>query len=363
MRRWKILVVDDEPNNLQVIRQILKNEYELLFAKDGLKAIELANQYRPDLALLDIMMPDMDGYEVCRLLKANPGTAQIPVIFVTALNDVSDEEEGFNVGAVDYLSKPVSPAIVKARVRTHLSLYDQNRVLEKAVRARTRQLSMVQDATIFSLSTLAEYRDNETGGHILRTQGYVRALAQRLYDESAYSDQISEEIIDLLFKSAPLHDIGKVGVPDALLLKPGKLTPDEFEEMKKHTTYGYEALKKAEEHMGGEEAASFLRYAKEIAHTHQEKWDGSGYPQALSGQNIPLSGRIMALADVYDALISKRVYKPPFPHSKAMTIIKEGEGTHFDPVILNAFLEIEQEFIDIALKNLDCDEERETLLS
>ncbi|MCG8615889.1 MAG: response regulator, partial [Desulfobacterales bacterium] len=226
MKRNKILIVDDEPNNLQVLRQILKQEYELMFAKSGLKAIELAERYPPDLILLDIMMPEMDGYDVCRLLKSNPRLNRIPVIFVTALIETEDEEMGLNLGAVDYIAKPVSAPIVKARLRTHLDLYDQNRVLEKTVTARTRELSLTQDATIFSLATLAEYRDNETGGHILRTKGYVNALANRLHEEGPYSQHFTDEIIDLITKSAPLHDIGKVGVPDALLLKPGKLTED-----------------------------------------------------------------------------------------------------------------------------------------
>lgn len=363
MKRKKILIVDDEPNNLQVLRQILKKDYELIFAKSGLKAVELAESYPPDLVLLDIMMPEMDGYEVCRLLKGNPKFKRIPIIFVTALTDTDDEEMGLKLGAVDYITKPVSPPIVKARILTHLDLYDRNQILENAVVARTKELTQTQDATIFSLATLAEYRDNETGGHILRTKAYVKALAKQLLEDSPYSELLTGEIVTLIEKSAPLHDIGKVGVPDALLLKPGKLTPEEFEEMKKHTVYGYEAILRAEQYLGADEGSSFLRYAREIAYTHQEKWDGSGYPQGLSGDDIPLSGRIMALADVYDALISKRVYKPPFPHKKALEIMKKGRGSHFDPVIFDAFLELETAFIEIALANLDYEEEKQTLLS
>ena len=363
MKRKKILIVDDEPNNLQVLRQILKNEYELTFAKDGLRAVELAQNYPPDLILLDIMMPDMDGYEVCRLLKAMPAFSKIPIIFVTALSDVEDEELGFQIGAVDYINKPVSASIVKARINTHLNAYDQNRLLEKAVQMKTLELEKTQDATIFSLATLAEYRDNETGGHILRTRRYVRFLARQLYDNSHYMNQLNEEIIDLLEKSAPLHDIGKVGVPDALLLKSGKLDEEEFEEMKKHTVYGYEAIHKAEQYIDADESLSFLRYAREIAYSHHEKWDGSGYPNGMAGESIPLSGRLMAVADVYDALISKRVYKPPFPHKKAASIMAFGKGTHFDPRILDLFLEHQQSFIDIALDHLDYEEEKRTLLS
>lgn len=363
MKRKKVLIVDDDANNLQVLRQILKQEHDLFFAKSGMKAVELAESYPPDLILLDVMMPDVDGYEVCRLLKGNPRFKRTPIIFVTALTDIEDEEMGLKLGAVDYITKPISAAIVKARIQTHLDAYDQNRALEKAVKIRTKELTRTQDATIFSLATLAEYRDNETGGHIIRTKSYVGALAKRLYEDSPYSDLLTEEIVDLMEKSAPLHDIGKVGVPDALLLKPGKLTPQEFEEMKKHTIYGYEAILKAEQYLGADESLSFLRYAREIAYTHQEKWDGSGYPQGLAGDKIPLSGRLMAVADVYDALISKRIYKPPFSHKKAMEIMKEGRGSHFDPVIFDSFLSIEAEIIKIALDNLDYEEEKQILMS
>ena len=266
------------------------------------------------------MMPNMDGYEVCRRLKENEATGDIPVIFVTAKSDVEDETKGFDVGGVDYITKPISPPIVLSRVRTHLELKrarqflkNQNEILDQKVKERTRELTLTQDVTILSLASLAETRDNETGGHIRRTQNYVRLLAEELITHPKFVGVLDDNTVNLLYKSAPLHDIGKVGVPDRILLKPGKLTDDEFEEMRKHTTLGRDAILNAEKGFGENIESSFLSYAREIAYTHHEKWDGSGYPTGISGENIPVSGRLMALADVYDALISKRVYKPPFP--------------------------------------------------
>jgi putative two-component system response regulator len=304
------------------------------------------------------MMPEMDGYEVCRRLKADRKTAHIPVIFITALADDEDEAKGLGMGAVDYITKPINPELVRARVHNHLELKRYQDHLEKLVAERTRRLALTQAVTIESLATLAEYRDPETGGHIKRTQNYVKALAVHLKDHQRFRSELSDEVIDLLYLSAPLHDLGKVGVRDNVLLKPGRLTDEEFEEMKKHTIYGEEALRITEQKLGGD---SFLHYAKEIAYTHQEKWNGSGYPQGLKGDDIPICGRLMALADVYDALISKRVYKPPFPHEKAVEIIVEGKGTHFDPDIVDAFLKLEDTFRNIALTFADFDEERQML--
>ena len=355
----KVLIVDDERLNLTVLSNLLKSDYKTVVAKSGEQALERAgSEVPPDLILLDIMMPEMDGYEVCRRLKDNPATRDIPVIFVTALNDAQDETRGFELGAVDYLTKPISPAVVAARVRTHLELRaareilkNQNALLERMVEERTRELDLTKDATIHSLAALAETRDPETGAHIRRTQHYVRILAEHVRLRPEFQSELTDEVIALLFKSAPLHDIGKVGVPDSVLLKPGKLTDEEFEEMKRHTTYGRDALLNAEKVLGG--TNSFLSFAIEIAHTHQEKWDGSGYPQGLAGRNIPLSGRLMAVADVYDALISKRCYKPAFTHERAVEIITEGRGQHFDPILTDGFLEISEEFRKIATQFQD----------
>jgi putative two-component system response regulator len=359
--RQKILIVDDTPENIQVLMEILKADYRLVAAINGKKALKLAAvNPPPDLILLDVMMPEMDGHEVCRRLKSDPHTAEIPVIFVTALADEQDEERGLDLGAVDYITKPIKPALLRARVRNHLKLKEYQDNLEAQVRARTRELALVQAVTIESLGTLAEYRDPETGGHIKRTQNYVKALANRLQQHPDYADQLDQETVELLYLSAPLHDVGKVGVPDRILKKPGPLTNEEFEEMKKHTIYGRDALRITERKLGRNH---FLRCAREIAYSHHEKWDGSGYPQGLAGEKIPLSGRLMALADVYDALISKRVYKPPFSHEKAVEVISEGAGCHFDPEVAAAFSAIENTFRNIALTYADYDEERDMLAS
>lgn len=357
-----ILIVDDEPLNIGILMELLTEDYRVLPAKSGHDALNMIDTGpKPDLILLDVMMPDMDGIEVCKLLKSRPLTSDIPVIFVSAKDDESDESEGFKAGAVDYINKPVSAVITRARVATHIklahaqkALQQQNNCLEVAVWQRTRELQLTQDITTLAMASLAETRDNETGNHIRRTQNYVRVLAEKLRHTEGFSHLLdSDHVIDLLYKSAPLHDIGKVGIADQILLKPGKLSDDEFVVMKQHAELGSLAIEKAEHEleeeiqsiMGGE---SFLRFAREIARYHHEKWDGSGYPEGLSGDDIPVSARLMAVADVYDALISKRVYKPAFSHSKAMQIIIEGRGSHFDPRVVDAFIELEPEVTHIA---------------
>ena len=355
----RILLVDDNTTNLQLLHETLDGiGYRLLIAKNGKTALAIARKAKPALILLDIMMPEMDGYEVCRRLKADEKTNRIAVIFITALADEDDEAKGLALGAVDYLTKPFNPDLVRARVRIHLELKQHQDQLERLVRERTRRLELTQAVTIESLATLAEYRDPETGGHIKRTQNYVKVLAKQLKQHPRFRDDLNDDVIELLYMSAPLHDLGKIAVPDHILQKAGKLTDEEFAEMKKHTNYGHDALRITEQKLGED---SFLRYAREIAYTHQEKWDGSGYPTGLKGDEIPISGRLMALADVYDALISKRVYKPPFPHEKAVEIIIEGKGNHFDPDIVDAFIELEQTFRNIALSFADHDEERKML--
>jgi len=354
-----VLIVDDTPENLTIMNGLLKDAYRTRVANSGERALKLAAaEPKPDLVLLDIMMPGMDGYEVCRRLKADAATHEIPVIFLTAKTQVEDESRGFEVGCVDYITKPISPPIVLARVRTHLALKaaadflrDKNEYLAAEVARRTKQISVVQDVTIMAMASLAETRDNETGNHIRRTQHYVRVLALELRKHPKFAALLDDATIELLFKSAPLHDIGKVGIPDAILLKPGKLTPEEFEVMKAHTTLGRDAIAAAESLL--DQPVSFLEYSREIAYSHQEKWDGTGYPQGLAGERIPLSARLMAVADVYDALISRRVYKPPYPHEKAMEIIREGRGKHFDPDVLDAFVAIQEACRAIAERYAD----------
>ncbi|MDK9706000.1 MAG: two-component system response regulator [Desulforhopalus sp.] len=354
-----ILIVDDTEENVDILVSALGDLYDITVAIDGETALEILEDFTPDLILLDIMMPGIDGYEVCERLKRQTRTLKIPIIFLTALNEPESEEKGLRLGAVDYITKPFNPFLVKARVKNHLELKMHRDNLEQLVQQRTAELELTQEVTIESMGTLAEYRDPETGGHIQRTKHYIKALARQLKKSGKYAFFLNDQTIEALHKSAPLHDIGKVGVPDHILLKPGKLTESEFEEMKKHTIYGRDAISKAEKKLGD---GSFLRYALEIAESHQEKWDGSGYPNGWAGENIPFSGRLMAVADVYDALISKRIYKAPFSHSKAVAIILEGRGSHFDPDIVDAFAEVAEEFRQIALEHADFPEEREALL-
>ncbi len=355
--KQKILIVDDTPGNITLLGKALENRYDIVVATNGYTALRVAQELPcPDLILLDIVMPGLDGFEVCGRLKKSAVTRKIPVIFVTAMGENENEARGFEVGGVDYITKPISPIIVRARVETHLALYDQNRELEERVRKRTLEILHTQDVTIYSMAVLAETRDNETGKHIMRTQHYVRVLAEQLIKAGKYLAYLDAVRIELLFKSAPLHDIGKVGIADSILLKPGKLTEEEFAVMKKHTTYGRDAIVKAEQEIGAGNSTTFLTMAREIAYTHHEKWNGQGYPEGISGDDIPLSGRLMAVADVYDALISKRAYKAAFSHEKAAAIIIAGRGEHFDPELVDAFVEVQEVFREIALKYGDSDE-------
>jgi putative two-component system response regulator len=356
-----ILVVDDTPDNLTLVSNLLKKDYRVRVAINGEKALKIAfSETPPDLILLDVMMPVMDGYEVCQQLRSSPLTAHIPIIFLTAKSEVEDERKGLSLGASDYITKPISPPILEARVKTHLAakayadfLTDKTAYLESEVARRTREVSAIQDVTIQAMASLAETRDSDTGNHIRRTQFYVKALTSKLKSHPNYSVYLTESMIEMIFKSAPLHDIGKVGIPDRILLKPGRFEPAEFEIMKTHTTLGRDAIQAAENSLGLQ--VDFLSIAKEIAYGHQEKWDGSGYPEGLSGESIPVSARLMAVADVYDALISRRVYKDSMPHEKAIAIIEEGKGSHFDPDMVDAFLGIQDEIKSIAARYADSD--------
>lgn len=362
-----VLVVDDTPDNLVLMSRLLRGLYRVKVANSGERALQIARgPEMPDLILLDVMMPEMNGYDVCRQLKSDPVTRNIPVIFLTARSDIEDEEVGLELGAVDYISKPISPPIVLARIKAHLALKasadflrDQNEFLEREIQRRTQEAQAIQDVTIMAMASLAETRDNETGNHIRRTQFYVKLLAEKLQHHPRFSGLLTRATIDMLFKSAPLHDIGKVGIPDHILLKPGRLTPEEFEIMKTHTTLGLATIENAERQLGMK--VDFLHYAKEIAYGHQEKWDGSGYPQGLKGEQIPPSARLMAVADVYDALVSRRVYKESMSHEAARDIMVQGRGTHFDPDILDTFLELETEFRAVADRYRDSDAEMDAV--
>jgi len=353
-RQKTIMIVDDTEINIDILVDTFQQDYELIVAINGLEALELIEEQKPDLILLDIMMPEMDGYEVLKKLKENPDLDYIPVILLSAITDSNSINKGFSLGAVDYVTKPFEIIEVKARVKAQLKieearliLENQNIILEEKVKERTELIERTNSATIYCLAALAETRDTETGQHIKRTQEYIRELALELRNNEKYKDILTDDYIELLYKSAPLHDIGKVGIRDSILLKPGKLTDEEFEEMKKHTIYGEESLMVGIKELGEE---SFLTLAREIALTHHEKWNGSGYPKGLSKEEIPICGRLMALSDVYDALISKRVYKGAFTHEEAKKIILESKGTHFDPDIVDAFIKRENRFIEIMEK-------------
>jgi putative two-component system response regulator len=361
LEKATVLVVDDTPDNLSLMSGLLEDDYIVRLANSGERALKIArSDTPPDLILLDIMMPEMDGYEVCRLLRTEAKTRDIPVIFLTAKSEVNDETKGFELGAVDYITKPISPPIVMARVKTHLGmkrmhdfLKDHSAFLEDEVSLRTKEIMAIQDVTILAMASLAETRDSDTGNHIRRTQYYVRALANKLKNHPRFAHFLTDQNINTLFKSAPLHDIGKVGIPDRILLKPGRFEAHEMDIMKTHTTLGRNAIQHAEDSLGIE--VDFLKMAKEIAYGHQEKWDGSGYPEGLAGDDIPISARLMAVADVYDALISRRVYKNGMPHEKAVQIIIEGKGRHFDPDMVDAFLDLQEEFKAIATRFADSD--------
>jgi putative two-component system response regulator len=356
-----VLVVDDTPDNLTLMADLLKDHYRVKVANNGERALKIVRgDTPPDLILLDIMMPGLSGHEVCEQLKADSSTREIPIIFLTAMTAVEDEKKGLEMGAVDYITKPISPPIVMARVATHLKikaaadfLRDKNAFLEAEVARRTREVNAIQDVTIIAMASLAETRDNDTGNHIRRTQFYVKALAEHLKHHPRFSRFLTDPTINMLYKSAPLHDIGKVGIPDRILLKPGRFTPEEFEIMKTHTTLGRDAIQAAEDRLGME--VEFLHYAKEIAYYHQEKWNGSGYPTGKAGDDIPASARLMAVADVYDALISRRIYKDGMPHDKAAEIMVADRGTHFDPDVVDAFVELQGEFQAIAARFADTD--------
>lgn len=308
--RPKLLLVDDEPTNLQVLRQVLQDDYRLFFAKDGDKALELAARECPNLILLDVMMPGMTGYEVCSRLKQSEATAAIPVIFVTALVDVDDEARGFEVGAVDYITKPISPPIVRARVRTHLSL------------VRVDELKATRLQIVQRLGLAAEYKDNETGLHVIRMSHYSRVLA--------LAAGFSEQAADDLLNAAPMHDVGKIGIPDAILQKNGKLDDAEWQVMRSHAQIGADII--------GEHPSGLLQMARSIALTHHEKWDGTGYPNGLKGEDIPLTGRIVAIADVFDALTSVRPYKAAWSVEEALELLRRESGKHFDPQLVELFL-------------------------
>ncbi len=328
---WRILVVDDEPNNLQLLRQILKGKYHISLATSGIQAVELAEKFEPDLVLLDIMMPDVDGYETCNMLKSSLKTAKIPVIFVTAKTEMEDEKRGFDVGAVDYITKPVSAPIVHARVAAHLALYDQQRMFEIQLEQRTSELASSQNAAIHMLGEAGHYNDEDTGVHIWRMAAYAAAIARAAGWNVTKAKQLQF--------ASPMHDTGKIGIPDAILKKPAKLDQQEWVTMKSHARIGFEILCKSN--------TPLFKVAAEVALFHHEKWDGSGYPKGLKGEAIPQTARIVAIADVFDALTMQRPYKKAWSVDDAFAEIARCRGQHFDPHLVDCFLSIREEILSI----------------
>ena len=370
-RQSTVLVVDDTRENLTLMGELLRTDYHVRVANSGHRALQVADaEPKPDLILLDVMMPEMDGYQVLQKLREQATTRNIPVIFVTAMNADEDEERGLSLGAVDYVAKPIKPGLLLARVRAHLELKSardalarQNAELDAEVHRRMAENDLIKDFSLNALATLAEKRDNETGNHLRRTQAYIEALMEHLRSHPRFHAELADpQARQRIAKAAPLHDIGKVGIPDAILLKPGKLTVEEFEIMKTHASIGAQAIGEAirsvqaarlqsgNAHDAAQTSQSldFLETTRQIAGCHHEKWDGSGYPDGLAGDAIPLAARLMALADVFDALMSKRHYKPAFTLADAVDIIRQGRGQHFDPDITDAFLALQDTFTDIA---------------
>ncbi len=319
-----VLIVDDSPESIDVLRGVLGSEYRVCVAINGMKALEIAPNVNPDVILLDVMMPGMDGYETCKRLKAIESLAQTPVIFVTTLGETDSQLRGLELGAVDYITKPYAAALVRSRVRTHVSLYRHCTQLQNMVMLRTAELLNTRLEIIRRLGRAAEYRDNETGMHVMRMSHITRLLA--------IAHGVDQAKAEILFQASPMHDVGKIGTPDHVLLKPGKLNEVEWTIIKKHTTIGAEII--------GDHPSDLMATARVVALRHHERWDGSGYPGGLKGEEIPLEARIVAIADVFDALLSVRPYKPAWSIEKTMQYINDNSGSHFDPRLIETFLRI-----------------------
>jgi putative two-component system response regulator len=358
-KKEAIMLVDDNPASLRAGKTVLSEKYAAFTAPSAAKMFNLLEKNMPALILLDIEMPEMNGYEAIKILKEKPETKDIPVIFLTGKTDTEDELEGLDLGAVDYIVKPFMPSLLLKRIEAHLLVESQKKTLEaqkrtlesqqeelknfndnlrKMVNEKTKTVLELQDAILKTVADLVESRDDITGGHIERTRRGVALLVKALREHPLFGGEIEVWDIKLLLQSSQLHDVGKIAISDQILKKPGKLEPEEFEEMKKHTSFGVQIIERIE--ASASSVSDFLKYAKIFAGTHHERWDGAGYPNGLAGNNIPLQGRIMALADVYDALISERPYKKAFSHEEAMAIIREGKGTQFDPVLTDIFIKV-----------------------
>lgn len=329
-----VLIVDDIAKNIDLLKDILSEDYHVQIAKSGKMALDIVNSKAPDIILLDIMMPGMNGFEVCRLLKSNPKTADIPIIFLTALTDMTHEKEGFEVGCVDFITKPISPLTTLARVKTHLKIYENHLNNKHLIKLRTKELDSLLTSAIGMLADVGHLNDTDTGVHMWRMADYSAALAKGI--------GWSESDVELLQLAAPLHDTGKVGIPDSILKSPNKLTEEEWVSMRRHPDIGHQILSKSN--------APLFKLASIIALGHHEKWDGSGYPLGLAGEAIPIAARIVALADVFDALTMERSYKKSWPIEEALQYIKDNSGTHFDPKLVDSFINIKDEICNIKQK-------------
>jgi putative two-component system response regulator len=348
--RKMIMLVDDSISNLKIGKNALSDVYDVFTLPSAGKMLELLERKTPDMILLDINMPEMNGYEAIKALKSNPATRDIPVIFLTAKSDSGSELEGLSLGAIDYISKPFSPPLLRKRLEVHLLVESQKRELrnynenlQRMVAEKTATVLKLQSKILEVVGDLVESRDDITGGHVQRTRRCLGILAEAVRERGLYREETEGWDIDLLQQSSQLHDVGKISIRDSILQKPGKLTREEFDEMKKHVEFGIRIIEKI---AGNDEEIAFLQYARMLAGAHHEKWDGSGYPAGLSGKDIPLLGRLMAIADVYDALTSERPYKEAFSHDKAVSIIREESGSHFDPLLVDIFTEIADQFME-----------------
>ncbi|MCL2003229.1 MAG: response regulator [Oscillospiraceae bacterium] len=336
-----VLVVDDSIMSLTLVKNVLKKQYRVIALPSAAQMFEVLKMLKPDLILLDVEMPEMNGFEAIQVLKSDGLYAQIPIIFLTGMADVSGEAHGIELGAVDFILKPFSEKVLINRIKTHLDIDGLIRERTAQLRQKTAQLQNLQNATIFGFADLVESRDKGTGGHVERTASYVRILAEAMAARGVYADELAELDMDLFVSSARLHDVGKIAISDVILNKPAKLTSEEFEIIKTHTTEGERAIEKIASRMDDME---FLRNAELFAGSHHERWDGNGYPRGLEKTDIPIQGRIMAFADVYDALVSDRPYKKAIPADDAADIIMESAGTQFDPLISEVFYSVREAF-------------------
>lgn len=350
-RKMQIMIIDDNVTNLNLARMALEKQYEVLLIPSGEKALKLFQRITPDLILLDVNMPGMNGFEVIQHIKQSPlPVRNVPVIFVTAKDDSNSEFDGLNLGAVDYITKPFSFPLLLKRVELHLQLQLYSQHLEQMVEEKTKVISDLQYSIVHGLSDMVERRDGSTGGHLIRTSNYLKVLLDEVNRQSIYKDELENLEVDLFIHAAQLHDVGKMSIPDRILLKPGRLSFEEFEVMKTHTLLGEEAIRYA---MSSVQEKKFLEIAASFAASHHERWDGTGYPKGLRESEIPIEGRLMAIADVYDALISERPYKPPMPHEMAKEFIIKERGTQFDPILVDVFKRVAEIFRKIAQENAD----------